>query len=63
VQRVLIVDPIAAAGEEVLAPRAAGMTREARARMSVAAAEEMLRMLAGEPPRNLVNPQARRVNA
>jgi hypothetical protein len=34
-----------------------------RARMSVAAAEEMLRMLSGEPPRNFVNPQARRVNA
>jgi phosphoglycerate dehydrogenase-like enzyme len=40
------------------------MTVESRARMSVAAAEEMLRMLAGEPPRNFVNPPAaRRVDA
>jgi hypothetical protein len=28
--------------------------------MGVAAAEEMLRMLAGEAPRNFVNPLARR---
>jgi len=34
------------------------MTQESRARMSVAAAEEMLRMLAGEAPRNFVNPEA-----
>ena len=47
----------------VLTPHLSGMTRESRARMSVAAAEEMLRMLAGEPPRNYVNPQARRVDA
>jgi hypothetical protein len=31
--------------------------------MSVAAAEDMLRMLAGAPPRHLVNPDARRVDA
>jgi D-3-phosphoglycerate dehydrogenase len=42
----------------VLTPHLSGMTRESRARMSVAAAEEMLRMLAGERPRNWVNPQA-----
>jgi hypothetical protein len=36
------------------------MTTESRERMGVAAAEEMLRMLAGEAPRNFVNPQARR---
>jgi D-3-phosphoglycerate dehydrogenase len=42
----------------VLTPHLAGMTRESRARMSVAAAEEVVRMLAGEPPKNFVNPQA-----
>jgi D-3-phosphoglycerate dehydrogenase len=48
----------------VLTPHLSGMTVESRARMSVAAAEEMLRMLAGEPPRNFVNPPAaRRVDA
>jgi D-3-phosphoglycerate dehydrogenase / 2-oxoglutarate reductase len=41
----------------VLTPHLSGMTRESRARMSVAAAEEMLRMLAGGRPRNFVNPQ------
>ena len=45
----------------VLTPHLSGMTRESRARMSVAAAEEMLRMLAGEPPRSFVNPQALKV--
>ena len=39
----------------VLTPHLAGMTRESRARMGVAAAEEMLRMLAGERPRNPVH--------
>ena len=42
----------------VLTPHLAGMTRESRARMSVAAAEEVLRMLDGQPPRNFVNPEA-----
>jgi D-3-phosphoglycerate dehydrogenase len=39
----------------ILTPHFAGMTRESRARMGVAAAEEMLRMLAGEAPRNPVH--------
>ena len=46
-----------------LTPHLAGMTVESLSRVSVAAADEMLRMLAGERPRNLVNPevlQARR---
>jgi hypothetical protein len=38
----------------VLTPHLAGMTQESRARMGVAAADDMLRMLSGEPPRNLV---------
>ena len=42
----------------VLTPHLSGMTQESRARMSLAAAEEMLRMLAGTPPRNFVNPAA-----
>jgi D-3-phosphoglycerate dehydrogenase / 2-oxoglutarate reductase len=41
----------------ILTPHLAAVTRESRARASVAAAEEMLRMLAGEPPRNFVNPE------
>jgi D-3-phosphoglycerate dehydrogenase len=39
----------------ILTPHFAGMTRESRSRSSVAAAEEMLRMLAGEAPRNRVH--------
>ena len=39
----------------LLTPHLSGMTVESRARMGVAAAEEMLRMLAGEPPRNPVH--------
>ena len=39
----------------ILTPHLAGMTVESRARMSVAAAEEMLLMLSGKPPKNWVN--------
>ena len=56
--RVLLTDPIAEAGEKMLTPHLAAVTRESRARASVAAAEEMLRMLAGKRPLNLVNPAA-----
>jgi len=42
----------------LLTPHLAGSTRESRARASVRAADETLRMLAGERPRNLVNPEA-----
>jgi D-3-phosphoglycerate dehydrogenase len=45
----------------ILTPHLAAVTRESRARASVAAADEMLRMLRGERPRNLVNPEALRV--
>jgi D-3-phosphoglycerate dehydrogenase len=41
----------------ILTPHLAGMTVECNARMARAAAEEMLRMLAGEAPHNFVNPQ------
>lgn len=40
-----------------LTPHLAGSTREARARVSCFAAEEVLRMLSGQYPRNLVNPE------
>jgi phosphoglycerate dehydrogenase-like enzyme len=39
----------------ILTPHLAGMTVECNARMARSAAEEMLRMLAGERPHNLVN--------
>lgn len=42
----------------ILTPHLAGGTIASRARASVAAAGEMLRMLAGERPINLVNPEA-----
>ena len=41
----------------VLTPHAAGLTRESMARMSQGAAQEVLRLLAGEKPQNLVNPE------
>jgi D-3-phosphoglycerate dehydrogenase len=55
--------PLFALDNVVLTPHLSGMTVESRARMSLAAAQEMLRMLAGDAPRNFVNPQVRRVNA
>ncbi len=48
--------PLMALDNAVLTPHLAGMTRESRHRMSVLAAEDTLRMLAGEAPRHLVNP-------
>ena len=50
--------PLFSLDNVVLTPHLAGMTVESRARMSVAAAEEVLRMLAGEHPRNFVNPES-----
>ena len=41
----------------VLTPHLAGSTRESRERVGRIAAEETLRMLAGNPPTSLVNPQ------
>ena len=55
--------PLFALDNVVLTPHLAGMTVESRNRMSEAAAEEMLRMLAGEPPRNFVNPESRKARA
>jgi len=50
--------PLLALENALLTPHLAGTTRESRARVSVLAAEDTLRMLAGERPRHLVNPEA-----
>jgi len=49
--------PLLALDNAVLTPHLAGMTQESRKRMGAAAAEETLRMLAGEAPKNFVNPE------
>jgi D-3-phosphoglycerate dehydrogenase len=49
--------PLFALNNVILTPHLAGSTRESRARTSVRAADETLRMLAGERPVNLVNPE------
>src|ERR1043166_8816367 len=51
--------PLLSLDNAILTPHLSGMTVESRSRMGVAAAEEMLRMLAGEAPRHFVNPQAK----
>jgi len=50
--------PLFALDNAILTPHLAGMTQESRRRMGATAAEETLRMLAGERPRTLVNPEA-----
>jgi D-3-phosphoglycerate dehydrogenase len=49
--------PLFALENVILTPHLAAVTKESRARASVAAADEMLRILRGERPRNLVNPE------
>lgn len=49
--------PLLALDNVVLTPHLAGMTRESRARMGVLAAQDTLRMLAGDAPRHFVNPE------
>jgi D-3-phosphoglycerate dehydrogenase len=49
--------PLFALDNVILTPHLAAVTKESRARAGVAAADEMLRMLRGERPRNLVNPE------
>jgi D-3-phosphoglycerate dehydrogenase len=53
--------PLLALDNVILTPHLSGMTQQSRARMGLAAAEEMLRMLAGERPKNFVNPEAANV--
>ena len=50
-------NPLFALDNVILTPHLAAVTKESRARASVAAADEMLRILRGEHPRNLVNPE------
>ena len=50
--------PLLALDNAILTPHLAGMTQESRKRMGAAAAEDTLRMLAGERPLNLVNPES-----
>jgi len=49
--------PLFALNNVILTPHLAGSTRESRARASVRAADATLKMLAGERPANLVNPE------
>jgi D-3-phosphoglycerate dehydrogenase len=49
--------PLFALDNVILTPHLAAVTQESRARASVAAADEMLRILRGDKPRNLVNPE------
>ena len=49
--------PLFSLDNVILTPHLAAVTKESRARASVAAADEMLRILRGERPRNLVNPE------
>jgi D-3-phosphoglycerate dehydrogenase len=52
--------PLFALDNVILTPHCAAVTKESRTRASVAAADEMLRILRGERPRNLVNPEVLR---
>jgi D-3-phosphoglycerate dehydrogenase len=52
--------PLFSLDNVILTPHCAAVTKESRARASVAAADEMLRILRGERPRNLVNPEVLR---
>lgn len=49
--------PLLCLENAVLTPHLSGMTQESRKRMGTAAAEDTLRMLAGERPKNFVNPE------
>jgi D-3-phosphoglycerate dehydrogenase / 2-oxoglutarate reductase len=49
--------PLFSLDNVVLTPHLAGMTRDSRGRVSVRAADDTLRMLAGVEPRHLVNPE------
>ena len=49
--------PLFALDNVILTPHLAAVTKESRARAGIAAADEMLRILSGERPRNLVNPE------
>lgn len=50
--------PLLSLDNVVLTPHAAGLTRQSMRCMSLGAAEEVLRLLAGQVPRNLVNAES-----
>ncbi|HYF07257.1 MAG TPA: NAD(P)-dependent oxidoreductase, partial [Acetobacteraceae bacterium] len=50
--------PLRAFPNVILTPHVAGLSRESAATMSRVAAEEAVRVLRGEHPRHLVNPEA-----
>jgi D-3-phosphoglycerate dehydrogenase len=50
--------PLLGLDNAILTPHAAGITQESMQRMSEGAVQEVLRMLAGERPLNLINPDA-----
>jgi D-3-phosphoglycerate dehydrogenase len=50
--------PLRALPNVVLSPHIGGLSRESAARMSTVATEEVVRVLRGLCPRNLVNPEA-----
>jgi len=49
--------PLFSLDNVILTPHLAGMTVEARTRVGIASAEELVRMLGGQPPKNWVNPK------
>lgn len=51
-------NPLLGLDNVILTPHLAGATRQARRRVSLIAAEEVLRMLDGERPRSFVNPDS-----
>jgi len=51
-------NPLLALDNVILTPHLAGATRQARRRVSLIAAAEILRMLGGERPQNYVNPES-----
>ena len=51
-------DPLLSLANTVLTPHIAGLSVESMRRMSVIAAEDTLRILAGEKPVNFINPEA-----
>ena len=69
VDSLLTVQPLAAGHplrdvpNTVLTPHVAGLSRESAAYMSQVASEEVVRVLTGQRPRNLINPEALEAHA
>jgi D-3-phosphoglycerate dehydrogenase / 2-oxoglutarate reductase len=58
VQPLAVGHPLRDFPNVILSPHVAGLSRESAARMSQVAAEEVVRVLRGERPANLINPEA-----